>query len=1012
MKKILLFASAIAGLLFSASCQQENLEPTADGKTVIYTVEAPGTFHTKAIADGLNVNELIYEVWYNPSGGASEKLYQSSTTMEVDPADGKNKAIVTLDLASNQSYTVLFWAQVAGTGAYDTEELTAVSYAKAADEYLSNDESLAAFYAVDSVNDGAATNSTVYLKRPFAQINLCTLNSKDQADSDHNIALVNSKMRIDAVPTTFNVLTKEVKNYVAMEFGYNAVPSDPSKIIVNGQEYWYAGMNYVFAGVNLVLTYDIQTSLNGSTNYAVATNTISEVPVKENYRTNIVGNLLTSQTDYMIIVNEVFNEPAEYVYVWDGSEMTAPEEVTAGTYEISQASELAWLAAAVNGTLPATRAAVAADSFAGKTFVLTKDIDLGSQEWTPIGTSDNPFKGTFDGNGKTISNLVVTGGSESNKGLFGVTHDGEIKNLTVKNAYVSGRLAIGVVAGQPYTSTYSNISVTGHVEVNGIAYVGGVGGRNAYGNWTAVTVNADETSYVKAHSIVNGTAYRSYVGGVVGFNGEGPQVFESIASNIDVKGSTSDAGGLFGIANYGNQFVNCTCSGNVELYAAEDAEDAEEIGGIAGVWNNETGYTVTFTDCSFNGTLSVNIEGVDLSDNTITGAQYSETGTGELLIFVLVENQEELAAAFANGNSIILNNDIVLSENWIPAGTSDKPYKGVFDGKGHKISGVKVAETDYAALIAYAGENTTIKNLTLEDVDINSTKHAAGVVCIAGDGLLIDNVTVSGNITAASYAGGLVHNGSYATITNSVNNANVSATRAGGIGSWLTVETYLENVTNNGDITGIIGASGIVHGFAGTIRNAVNTGNVTSANVEAAAGIAGVQKAASTYEYCYNYGNITSEYDDPNSSAAGILGQSPGSASTLRYCANYGAVTAEQSYAGGIAYSLYGTINASYCYNAGTVTGADGAGGIAPKAQYGTNDKANYCLNAGAVTSAYGNVYQGSNKNVSCYYYNEGVLLNVADGSVADAAEALVVLNGGNENGFFSIEDGEIVARQ
>ena len=317
MKKFMLFASALAGLFLAASCQKETLAPVG-GNTVTYTVEAPGALQTKAIADGMNVNELIYEVWITSAKGTTnlngaQKLYQGKADMFHE--DGKNKAKVTLDLVNDQNYTVLFWAQVAGTGAYDTDELTAVTYAKAADEYLANDESLAAFYAVDFVNDGTAANPTVLLKRPFGQVNLCTLNERapEKNPADYTIALVNSKMRLDAVPTTFNVATKEVTNYVAVDFAYNAVPSNPSTIKVNETEYYYAGMNYVFAGANLVLTYDIQTSLNGSTNYATVNNTISEVPVKANYRTNIVGNLLTSKTDYEIIVDAEFEAPDELI---------------------------------------------------------------------------------------------------------------------------------------------------------------------------------------------------------------------------------------------------------------------------------------------------------------------------------------------------------------------------------------------------------------------------------------------------------------------------------------------------------------------------------------------------------------------------------------------------------------------------------------------------------------------------------------------------------------------------
>ena len=382
-----------------------------------------------------------------------------------------------------------------------------------------------------------------------------------------------------------------------------------------------------------------------------------------------------------------------------------------------------------------------------------------------------------------------------------------------------------------------------------------------------------------------------------------------------------------------------------------------------------------------------------------------------VVITATVKNEAQLKEAFELSNEIVLGSDITLTENWTPVGTIDAPFNGIFEGNGKTISGLKVENTEYAAFIAYAGKDAVIKNLTLENVDIKSTKHAAGVVCIASEGVTLENVTVSGTIVAASYAGGLLHNAANAVIKNCVNNATVSANRAGGIASWVTVNATIENVENNGNITGAVGASGIAHGFAGSVKNATNNGVIISNNVEAAAGIVGVQKGNSTYEYCYNDGDVTSTYDNPNSSAAGILGQSAGSASTLKYCANYGTVSAEQSYAAGIAYSLYGTINASYCYNAGTVSGADGAGAIAPKAQYGTTDKASYCLNSGKITSSNGTVYQGSNQNVSSYYYDGTTLKNVADNAEIAEADALAVLNGGTDNDFFSTENGKITVK-
>jgi predicted ribosomally synthesized peptide with SipW-like signal peptide len=303
-------------------------------------------------------------------------------------------------------------------------------------------------------------------------------------------------------------------------------------------------------------------------------------------------------------------------------------------YVISNADELAGLAALVNGTATSSVATYAArssaDTFKGKVFRLTSDVDLAGIEWAPIGSSSTPFEGSFDGQGHTIYKLNVAGAGKSNQGLFGLTRDGEITNFTVHNATVTGRTSVGVVAGQPYTTKYSNITVSGLVQVNGFAYVGGVLGKNAYADVTNVTVNVTEDSYVKAHSIEGETAYRTYVGGVIGFMGEGSHTVSNVTSNIDVLGSTCDAGGIVGIAHYNNTLINCVSTGDVSIYAS-DVDLALEIGGIAGVWHNENGTKVTLKYCSFKGTLSSNLD-VDLSNNTLTGAAYNATGTGELII--------------------------------------------------------------------------------------------------------------------------------------------------------------------------------------------------------------------------------------------------------------------------------------------------------------------------------------------------------------------------------------------
>ena len=73
-------------------------------------------------------------------------------------------------------------------------------------------------------------------------------------------------------------------------------------------------------------------------------------------------------------------------------------------------------------------------NFDGKAFVLAYDIDLSAHSWVPIGSSTNAFYATFDGNGKTISGLIIgTVGSGSQlqyTGLFGFANLATIKNVT------------------------------------------------------------------------------------------------------------------------------------------------------------------------------------------------------------------------------------------------------------------------------------------------------------------------------------------------------------------------------------------------------------------------------------------------------------------------------------------------------------------------------------------------------------------------------------------------------
>lgn len=259
---------------------------------------------------------------------------------------------------------------------------------------------------------------------------------------------------------------------------------------------------------------------------------------------------------------------------------------------------------------------------------LGADIDLsGVENWEPIGNSTNKFHGIFDGTKTTdedgnvtetyiISNLTINRPSQKDVGLFGFTTGGEVKNFTLNNANVTGYLDVGAVAGTPYTSKYTNINVTGTIQVNGFSYVGGAFGKNAYANITDVDVTGDTSSYVKAHSIDNVGTYRTYVGGLVGFMGEGNITVSDCDVKIDVTGSTGDIGGILGILHYGNTLKNCTYVGSLTL-TTPNTNVADEFGALVGtVYNGSQNYTTTIANCT--ATVNKALSGTENVTDTIT----------------------------------------------------------------------------------------------------------------------------------------------------------------------------------------------------------------------------------------------------------------------------------------------------------------------------------------------------------------------------------------------------------
>ena len=245
-------------------------------------------------------------------------------------------------------------------------------------------------------------------------------------------------------------------------------------------------------------------------------------------------------------------------------------------------------------------------------FKLMADIDLtefiedeyGTQGWLPIGTSTTPFRGVFDGNGKTISGLHISKSSTDNVGLFAYVYGTTIKNLNLTNFEIIGNKNVGALAGkQEGTNNYTGIKVCG--SVCGQSFVGGLVGvdiirsNNTFSNIIA-EVNVRASSYVVGGMVgdavdskftncrvINSIVFgMDYVGGIGGEYG----TYE----NCCFIGSITGGSNVGGISGYYGGFNNSFVIGNINA-------TGDNVGGIVGKYNSSENYV---SNCYFSGSIS------------------------------------------------------------------------------------------------------------------------------------------------------------------------------------------------------------------------------------------------------------------------------------------------------------------------------------------------------------------------------------------------------------------------
>ena len=392
-----------------------------------------------------------------------------------------------------------------------------------------------------------------------------------------------------------------------------------------------------------------------------------------------------------------------------------------------------------------------------RNIVLSEDIDLSAQRslvsnWTPIGSEEKPFTGTFDGKGFTIKNLTLVEEEakegKAHVGFISYAKDATIKNVTFENVTINipcldidhSQGHIGAVVGTlEGTSTIEDVTVKGDIKVeatttaNGASRVAAVVGGNSYANVTIKNVHviANEGSYVKAN---NNT-------GAIAGQLQGKTVYENCSSNIDVTVNKFYAGGIVGLAGTNDVFTNCHTTGNIAVVAGREGRHNDEyrVGGIAGGWSDGKKNVLTLVNCSFTGNISgknsdgtvadpldymgyvgrgYTLSGCEGSKVVIDGTEFVQVGNAAPYgIYTIngltpVATADELVAALAAGEGVYLLNDITVTAadgGYSKAGILQNKAQTI-DGAGHTLTVKGAGGTWDCGIYTNGG---LIKNLTV-----------------------------------------------------------------------------------------------------------------------------------------------------------------------------------------------------------------------------------------------------------------------------------------------------------
>ena len=760
MKKILIPAISLAAVLLTGACSIDERTSGGNGDEAMLTLNMglDGAVQTRAIGDGSGANHLIYAV-FDETGTRIEDIKQVSKDVTFPTTE-------TITLAKGQTYKIAFWAQNKDCAAYNVSDdmVVTINY----DGASSNDETRDAFFKTVEVTVTGDAELDVELTRPFAQINVGVTTEDWNAAVAAGITITESNAVVNQAASTLYLIDGTVDNSVNVTFNFANIPGPDEALSVDldgegPEDYKYLSMNYILpydatTGDASTTLEDLEFTFRSEQGDVIELNQgLDAVPVQRNWRTNIVGQILSGDLSLNISIDPGFNGNNNHE-IWDGSaEKPETDPNNENTYLITTPAELAWVAEQVNSKT---------QNFSGKTIKLMNDIDLSGSYWTPVGNvNDYPtvtFKGTFDGQNHVISNLTASDDAAkyAAAGLFG-SITGTVKNVTLKNVNIRSTHYAGAVVGYSSTNgaTIENCHVDGGTittvpEYTGSAYDNG----DKAGGIIGYYVTDDKVTNCSAKNLTI-TAYRD-LGGIVGCGPQSGMTTDCSVENIilvqdNTNGYETEAvttvGALGGrdVTN-GNQPYDGRFASAVTKKVVGNISDAQNL------------INALQSDAPVNITLTENVE---VTDDLVVPADATLNLNGKTL------TAKRIQAAKDNSVIAITNGTVEFSGTGngveLFAGNSTLTLDGVtlnasnLSGMAVCCGGIKYPE--------WAGNTIVIRNST-----INAEQNGAvGIQLENAHNLTIENSTINHDYF------GINQNGTNPGSTITLKDCNISGTYSG-----------------------------------------------------------------------------------------------------------------------------------------------------------------------------------------------------------------------------------------